>query len=334
MRPRSAAPSPDSRLEHSLGLLALVARFEPDNLAVRAAALVHDAGHLPLSHTFEGVAELDHHHLGVERISDLRPVVAAHRVDVGDVISLVEGRQPWALHGAAQAVRLDHLEGWLRGAYAHGRTREPPPATLARLCLADGAVDTDLETATHLVELAIGEARWRTSTPNVVATGLVRDLARTLLAGLAPAERRRIAAMTDHEFWALLLAHPRTGPTADAFRRDPVAWTAVPIHPDDDSTAPVPRDIEFELTRLCLDLPLVDGRPFTGDALASADLPALPQRFLIRLDSSRGQALTRRVGWARLHEHTKRPRGARPSLTSAAHPPDPKQDEPSRRAAT
>ena len=273
-----------SRLEHSLGLLALVARFEPDDLPARAAALVHDVGHLPLSHTFEGEAGLNHHYLGIERITQLEPVFDAHRVDVAAVISIVEGQRPSALHGPTQALRLDHLEGWFRSAHAHGRTREPPPDTLARLRLHNGAVDTDPETASYLVELAVGEARWRTSVPNVVATGLVRHLAQTLLVELDPAERQRVAAMTDHEFWVLLLTHPRTGPTADAFRRDPAAWTAVPIHPDNDATADRSAGhIEFEVGRLYLDTPLIAGRPF---ALDLVDLPALPQSFLIHPASS------------------------------------------------
>jgi uncharacterized protein len=67
-----------SRLEHSLGLLALTAHVAPDDRVARATALLHDVGHLPLSHTFEGVAGLDHHLLGAQRIHDLADVLGAH----------------------------------------------------------------------------------------------------------------------------------------------------------------------------------------------------------------------------------------------------------------
>lgn len=58
-----------SRLEHSLGLLALTGHFDPDDHTALAAALRHDVVTYHLSHTFEGVAGLNHHPLGAE----LRP---------------------------------------------------------------------------------------------------------------------------------------------------------------------------------------------------------------------------------------------------------------------
>ncbi len=71
-----------SRLEHSLGVLALVAHFRPDDAPLRVAALVHDIGHLPLSHTFEGIHGLDHHAIGLRllRADPVRPVLASHGV--------------------------------------------------------------------------------------------------------------------------------------------------------------------------------------------------------------------------------------------------------------
>lgn len=67
-------------IEHTLGVLALVAHFRPEDELLRVAALLHDIGHLPLSHTLEGVAGLDHHAIGVQLVQSdpIRPVLEKH----------------------------------------------------------------------------------------------------------------------------------------------------------------------------------------------------------------------------------------------------------------
>lgn len=109
-----------SRLEHSLGVLALAAHFAPEDGLARAAALLHDTGHLPLSHTFEGVAGLDHHALGARRVRELADVLAAHGMDAEDVLAVGTGRRPSVLSGAPGALNLDHLDGLVRSGRAQG----------------------------------------------------------------------------------------------------------------------------------------------------------------------------------------------------------------------
>lgn len=274
-----------SRLEHSLGLLALVAHFDPDDQAARAAALLHDIGHLPFSHTFEGVAGLNHHHLGVERVMELDPVLGHYGLDAAVVLGVEQGERPSVLRGAAGLLRLDHLESLVRSARAHGRTRQPPPVTLSRLQIVDGVVDTDAETGAYLVDLVSGEARSRCSAANIVATGVMRHLATQLLTDSSAARRAEVAVMTDDEFWALLLTHPRTAGTAHALRSDPAAWDVIPDPIEQLSNGASPTgaiDIEYVLSRLYLDLPLVDGLRLPPDPSAWTGLPSLPWRCLIR----------------------------------------------------
>ncbi|MDA3645466.1 HD domain-containing protein [Saccharopolyspora indica] len=258
-----------TRLEHSLGLLALTARFAPDDATARAAALLHDVGHLPLSHTFEGVAGLDHHQLGAQRIGELAGVLAAHGVDPDEVIAVDTGSRASVLRGGSGALKLDHLESLVRSGRAHGRTRQPPPQTLARLEVVDGAVSTDSDTGQYLAELVAGEARWLCSTVNAVPSGVVRHLATAVLADACPARRGEIAAMTDDEFWALLLTDPATAPAARALRRDP-AW------PTRELDAADGEGIAYTVAGLYLDMPLVEGRPLAATHPAFAELPAMP----------------------------------------------------------
>ncbi|MBN6037684.1 HD domain-containing protein [Amycolatopsis sp. 195334CR] len=236
-----------TRLEHSLGLLSLVAHFAPDDQAARVAALVHDLGHLPFSHTFEGVGGLDHHELGVRQIRELKPLLAEHGVDVEDVLA-VEAGGPSVLRGRRGALKLDHLESFVRSGRAHARLTEPAPATLARLRLVDGEVHTDRDTAAYLAELAAGEADYLCTWENVVPNAVVRGLASILLP-----THPEIPATTDDAMWSLLLADPRTRDDARLLREDPLAWDVFPPgHPD---------GYPYEVRHLYLDTACSDGSP-------------------------------------------------------------------------
>lgn len=186
------------------------------------------------------------------------------------------------MHGATPALRLDHLESFVRSGSAHGRTREAPPDTLRRLRLVDGAVDTAHNSADYLAELVVGEAWSQSARPNIVTTGVMRHLAEQIVTDLPPAKRAEVAALTDHEFWSLLLAHPAVGPVADALRRDPAAWHVVPFEQGSAPPAAGTQVIEVQLSRLYVDLPLVDGRPMTADPSRCTGLPTLPRSYQLR----------------------------------------------------
>lgn len=265
-----------TRLEHSLGLFALAAHFAPEDDLARAAALLHDVGHLPFSHTFEGVAGLQHHQLGEERIQDFAPLLAQHGLAADDVLATGSGKRPSVLHAFPGALKLDHLESFVRSGRAHGRLAEPPTQTLSHLRLVDGAVDTDRVTAEYLAELAVGEARYLCSWEDAVANAVIRGLVKQLLeqpAGDpgAGALRSRIPQMTDDELWGVLLADPRTVDHAQRLRQEPLGWKLLPGHGHDREDGYL-----YALDHLHLDTPCVAGEPVGLPSAAANELPDLP----------------------------------------------------------
>ncbi|PSK82111.1 hypothetical protein CLV63_1445 [Murinocardiopsis flavida] len=264
-----------SRLEHSLGLLALVARFSPDDEPARIAALLHDVGHLPFSHTFEGIAGLDHHRIGEHLVRELAPILAEYGVDAGEVLAAEAGTRPSVLTGPPGALKLDHLESFLRSGRAHGRLTEPPARTLARLRVADGAVQTDPATARYLARLAFGEADYLTTWENVVATAVLRGLVARML-DADPERAAAVSRMTDDELWAALLTDPRTADHARLLRRDPLGWelrAPAQAHPADGYT--------YGVRRLYLDTACVGGEPIPFPPEWAARLPELPWECVV-----------------------------------------------------
>lgn len=269
-----------TRLEHSLGLLALVAHFVPEDREARAAALLHDVGHLPFSHTFEHAVGLDHHTIGADRIRELTPLLARHGIDAQIVVDIADGRVPSVLSGRTRGMRLDHLESFVRSGRCHGRTTVAPPVTLARLRLHDGAIDTDAETAEYLRALVIGEARSQVAPTNLAPIAVMQRLASILLTDPRTATTaEQLAAMTDGEFWAAVISSPETRDLALRLRARPDLWRVLPASAAE--PAAPPGALSLRVRRLYLDVPLVDGRPSPPIDPAVHGLPQVPARFVV-----------------------------------------------------
>ncbi|NYH77509.1 hypothetical protein FHR84_000823 [Actinopolyspora biskrensis] len=267
-----------SRLEHSLGLFALTAHFAPKDVVARVTALLHDVGHLPFSHTFEGVAGLNHHALGEERIRGLAPLLCEHDMDADEVLAAASGERPSVLHSSPGALKLDHVESFVRSGQAHGRLVERPSTTLERLRIVDGVVNTDPATATYLAELAAGEAGYLCSWEGCVTNGVVRGLVTRLLrdrGGSSQALIQQIPHMTDSELWNVLANDLATAEHAQRLLRDPLAWELITGHREDLNGYP------YEVRRLYLDMPCVDGTPIDPPRSARQLLKLLPWRCTI-----------------------------------------------------
>ena len=112
-----------SRFEHSLGVYELATRAlaqldirGSDARAVRAAALLHDIGHAPFSHSIEELLHFytGRYHTDVDHLIDDGPIaatLAAHDVDTERVSALIggQGRLGQLIAGELDIDRMDYL---------------------------------------------------------------------------------------------------------------------------------------------------------------------------------------------------------------------------------
>lgn len=129
-----------NRYEHSLGVAKLAQTYSEnrelklsERRLILAAALLHDVGHGPLSHTLESVfAEefgVDHHRMthqiirGQTRLGDgIGRTLRAYSIDPEEVIALIDGKHEGPLNFLfSSPINLDTLEGITRCRAFFGR---------------------------------------------------------------------------------------------------------------------------------------------------------------------------------------------------------------------
>lgn len=170
-----------SRHEHTLGVFALVAHFEPLNKQLRAAALLHDVGHLPFSHTLEEVLDIDHHHITIDIINsvEIKALLKRYDLPIKDILSLVDGSSaPSILRNSLGFSHCDHLDSWARGAVRHGYDRNILTYILQN-CRSEGGFLIFNETAArHVVDFIFHEADLHFLPGNIAAHSFLRESVR------------------------------------------------------------------------------------------------------------------------------------------------------------
>lgn len=64
------SPVVHTRFEHTVGVWKLAAHFFPEDSLIRAAAILHDIGHVPFSHSVERALGYNHHELTNQLIQE------------------------------------------------------------------------------------------------------------------------------------------------------------------------------------------------------------------------------------------------------------------------
>jgi HD superfamily phosphohydrolase len=203
----------------------------------RAAArrgLLHDVGHLPLSHTLEGIGALNHHTVGRTQIASA--AVAEALALGGLVVAVAEvavGTRPTLLRPDRGRLGLDHLDSFVRAGRVHGWLRMQPAAILDALHVAEGALDGGPAVGDEPARLMVNNARFHAHPLNVGPTALVRRAFRRLVAA-DPETAGRLTAANDVELWATLLSHDVSRDEVRQILAEPgsaVVTTGEPVSP-------------------------------------------------------------------------------------------------------
>lgn len=266
-----------SRLEHSLGVLALVSHLRPEDRVMRVAALVHDVGHLPLSHTLERAFGVSHHDLGDAKVRRLRGLFGSYGLDAEEVIEAISGRGSSALGRGDGTMNLDHFESYVRSAHVHGTTREDPRETLGSIELLDAGVSCDETTAGYLFALMAAEAERQSNPHNVRANAVTSWLARRAGESGSAKSISEISEMIDRDLWSWLESVPGSREVARDLLFCPERWQVRATAADEQGSDA----LLYEISRFYLDPPLVKGQRAVWPPRASSVVELLHRRFLI-----------------------------------------------------
>ncbi|TMV49025.1 HD domain-containing protein [Paenibacillus mesophilus] len=149
------SPITHSRYEHTVGVWALTKHFYPDWRELHAAAIVHDIGHLPFSHSVEKTLGKNHHLLTEEAIASapVSEILEKHQFTPSRIIDLLNQNTP--LSGKTDGISIDHFDSFIRDTYGAGMHLVPPSRLVDKIKFNNHVIETDEETAMQLLHAVV-----------------------------------------------------------------------------------------------------------------------------------------------------------------------------------
>ncbi|WP_179136223.1 HD domain-containing protein [Paenibacillus sp. 32352] len=276
------SPVTHSRFEHTVGVWALLRHFFPGQREWHAAAILHDIGHLPFSHTIEQALGISHHQMTEEAIAEppVSEILTRHGLSPQRIIELLNSDSP--LTHRSDWLGIDHLDSFLRDTYMAGRYKLPPSEIVHRIRFHGIYMDTDEETALHLLNAVINDNLMFLHPPFLAMDDLL-SRAVHLFCYEQPGMQLAIARMTDAELLSLLQsaadACPELNGTLHVLLREP--------HKIESCGETDPGARKVGIRKLYLKQPLVGGLPLSSINPAAQEalgkLESLPRACYYRL---------------------------------------------------
>ncbi len=275
-------PTQHSRLSHVRGVFALAAHLRPDDQELRLAALLHDVGHGPFSHSAERLPGFDHHIAGQAIIlgQEIGGILRQFGFEPAGIVALTEGNPPNPIRTQNGLLHLDHLDFFVRDPFVCGWHTPLPAEILSHLYLAEANVAADLATAEHLVERILFEHRLFTAPIKIAAEAVLQHLFRLgSKRGILSADHAAVTAMTDADLLARLARanDPEISAWLERLLRRPHTLTVRRAQPAE----PLPSAaLAIRFDQPYLNEPLVDGRPVSQRSERAASLLAEARSLL------------------------------------------------------
>lgn len=198
-----ASPVVHSRYEHTLGVWALTSLFLPNDLELRVAAILHDIGHLPFSHTTEKSLNLDHHVITKEFIleGNIANILNKHGFDPLMIIKMLDSDT--ALTNTSDLLALDHLDSFLRDTYHSGLYKRLPSKVVSELEIFKNCINAEYDQAMYLLDVIKANNRMMLS-PKFIAMDELLSIAILHFCDENEVEPRTMQSWVDFEVLSAL----------------------------------------------------------------------------------------------------------------------------------